>query len=87
PSPSLCARNPPVTVHRDGNRHPAATSGHLSPRDRSRSTRREVPIKTHLFSRSETSNIADDIDWFEPVSFRRCVAASAAHFRWHWYFG
>ncbi|CAL9000542.1 unnamed protein product, partial [Prunus brigantina] len=59
-----------VTVHRIGNRHPAATSDHPSLRDRSRSTRGEVPILTHPKSWPESSNPAGGIDWFEPVHFR-----------------
>ncbi|CAL8090290.1 unnamed protein product [Prunus armeniaca] len=73
PFPSLCKPN--------GNHRAAAATVHLNPRDRSRSTRREDPIKTHPISLPESRRIVDGIDWFEPEVSDRCAAASAVCFR------
>ncbi|CAL2277018.1 unnamed protein product [Prunus armeniaca] len=77
------AQNTPpcFTVHRIGKTLTAVTSGHLSPRDRFRSTRLEAPITTHPISPPETSNPDVSFDWFKPEVSDRCAAASAVCFK------
>ncbi|CAL9013457.1 unnamed protein product, partial [Prunus brigantina] len=68
------------TVHRDGNHHPAATSVHPGPRDRSRSTCSEVPDLTHPISPPENSRIDDGCDWFESSFLRSLRRRSSRPF-------